>query len=118
MSVLRSWSVRTRFAGALALLGVVLGFGFSTRTGRPAGDAAAGALRSGVDSLDASPVFGLDGKLGAAVSGNEPTHSWVVDGAVYAIAVRRTDVVVGGSFSLIGRTTGSWAAIGPSGQVA
>jgi hypothetical protein len=52
-----------------------------------------------------------------AVSGNQPVHAWVTDGTVYAVAATPHEVVIGGSFTLIGRATGSWVAVDPSGSV-
>lgn len=53
---------------------------------------------------------------GAAI-GNEPSHRWVTDGPVYAVAATQHEVYVGGAFTLIGRETGSWVGISASGAV-
>ena len=52
-----------------------------------------------------------------AVTGNEPTHAWVTDGPVYAVAATPREVLVGGGFMLIGRETGSWVGVEANGTV-
>ena len=49
----------------------------------------------------------------AGAIGNRPVNAWVTDGSVYAVAATPTQVFVGGDFSMIGRGTGSMAAIDP-----
>ena len=52
----------------------------------------------------------------AAVVG--PLHSWVTDGDVFAVAAAGGSTYVGGDFTLIGRSTGSWATVSSAGAVA
>ncbi len=54
---------------------------------------------------------------GRAARGMNPISSWVVDGTVYAVAATANDVIVGGDFTLIGRPTGTWATVDPTGAV-
>ena len=51
----------------------------------------------------------------AAVVG--PAHAWVTDGDVLAITSAGGSTYVGGSFRLIGRSTGSWAEVDSAGAV-
>jgi Domain of unknown function (DUF5122) beta-propeller len=53
----------------------------------------------------------------SAVTGNDPISAWITDGSVYAVAATPQQVLVGGDFSLIGRETGSWVAVEPTGNV-
>src|SRR2546423_12611679 len=65
----------------------------------------------------AAAAFLLAAPAGA-VNGNDPVANWVTDGSVYAIAATPKQVYLGGDFTLIGRETGSWVGIEPSGAVA
>lgn len=67
----------------------------------------------------ASVAIGITaaGSDARAARGVSPVSSWVVDGTVYAIAATAKDVVLGGDFSLIGRPTGTWAAVDQDGAV-
>src|SRR5947199_3091181 len=46
-----------------------------------------------------------------APGSNEPVQAWVTDGSVYAVAATPGGVYIGGSFTLLGRPTGSWVAL-------
>ena len=52
-----------------------------------------------------------------AARGVSPVSSWIVDGTVYAVAATAKDVVLGGDFTLIGRASGTWAAVDQDGAV-
>ena len=52
-----------------------------------------------------------------AARSTTPVSSWIVDGTVYAIAATAKDILLGGDFTLIGRPTGTWATVDPSGAV-
>ena len=47
----------------------------------------------------------------AGLPSDEPAQAWVTDGNVYAVAATPGGVYVGGSFTLLGRPTGSWVAL-------
>ena len=47
----------------------------------------------------------------AALPSDEPAQAWVTDGNVYAVAATPGGVYIGGSFTLLGRPTGSWVAL-------
>ena len=53
----------------------------------------------------------------AVLRSDVPVQAWVTDGSVYAIAATPAGVYVGGSFTLVGRPTGSWVALGAGGSV-
>jgi hypothetical protein len=57
---------------------------------------------------------GADARSRAVVG---PMQSWVTDGNVLAVASAGGSTYLGGDFSLIGRTTGSWAEVDGAGAV-
>src|SRR5690242_12458534 len=54
---------------------------------------------------------------GRSTQWTEPLHGWVLDGTAFAVASTPDAVYVGGDFSLIGRPTGPWADVDPTGAV-
>src|SRR5438270_12167742 len=46
-----------------------------------------------------------------APGSKEPVQAWVTDGSVYAVAATPGGGYIGGSFTLLGRPTGSWVAL-------
>ena len=54
---------------------------------------------------------------GAAELAATPAQVWVSDGAIHAIAATSAVVYVGGEFTLLGRATGSWVELTPSGSL-
>src|SRR3954467_11713477 len=63
-------------------------------------------------------AFALVPAASQATTGwSEPTHIWITDGTVHAVASTPGAVYVGGDFSLIGPPTGSWVDLEPAGQV-
>src|SRR6266536_2985540 len=77
------------------------------RMHRLGGLAVASLLGLGVTASVAAPP----------VRSTAPVDAWVTDGDVTAIASTSNGLYVGGDFTLIGRPTGAWVDIGPTGEL-